>query len=376
MSTDSEQLTPSAPSLYQAMLSAKTFSPLKDEVIQSLLASRDLGLDHLTSNIMTDKFQAANKEIALYFKAVMAFLHAGRIVEANLLLDFIQAEFLQPDGDVVSPGLPPGEKSSNAEYNQYYGYINGWLCREGQRTGRMDIRRPAWDFYRKFQHPVNGGQVTGGSFKGDQTDITDFFSTANFGLTALELGDFDAAAKATKYIIRAVSLQPNIDKFFYLKQTSEGKFITDGFPEGHYKVYFLKTDQPDQLWFMLGFPLVLLAKMFQVDNNKVCKETADKILDFYDRCLEQKFGCLWSHKMALGTSYMAAVWKEYKGTERYVETCEKIVTELLKLQDKNGVFSYPGMTERDKMDQTAEVPTWWSEIAANLARAKYGNAQN
>jgi len=343
-----------------------------DEVISSLLASRDLGLAHLASTIMTDKFQASNMDIAFYFKAVMGFLHGGRVVEANILLDFIQASFLQPDGDVVSPGLGPGEKSSNGMYNQFYGYINGWLCREAMRTGRMDIHKPAWDFYRKFQHPLNGGQVTGGIFKGDETDITDIFSTANFGLTALEMGDFDAAAKATKYIIRAVSLQPNMDEFFYLKQTTEGELITEGFPEEQYKVYYLRTDQPDQLWFMLGYPLVLLAKMGQVDNNKVCKETADKILDFFDRCSDQRFASFWSHKIALGTSYMAAVWKD----ERYVKTSQKIVMELMKLQDQNGLFSYPGMTYRDQIDQTAEVSTWWSEIAANLARAKYSNAQN
>jgi len=37
------------------------------------------------------------------------------------------------------------------------------------------------------------------------------------GLTALELGDFEAAAKATKYIIGAVSQQPNINNVFYLR---------------------------------------------------------------------------------------------------------------------------------------------------------------
>ena len=135
--------------------------------------------------------------------------------------------------------------------------------------GRYGLQDQLWKYIRTLSHPTNGGEITSGPAEGEKA-ITDIFSTANHGITALEVGDMEEAKKCARYILDTIDMQDG-GSSFYLKRNAEGTLIKEGFDQGESVLYKIDSTVGEQLYFFIGFPMVFLAKLYQLNKDEKLK---------------------------------------------------------------------------------------------------------
>lgn len=176
----------------------------------------------------------------------------------------------------------------------------------------------------------------------------------------------DKATGAGDAIVKIYELQNDLEnRFVFRMWASSGKLITDKATcpaaDG---VCFLKRNGKDELFFMLGFPVIFLAKLYLATKVTKYLEIAKKFLDFALTCDDSLYTFYLSHKVAYGASLVARITKETK----YVTLAEKIADYLVSAQDANGVFDAGRMpVPDDQYDQVGEIGTWLREIYAELS---------
>ncbi|ELU11584.1 hypothetical protein CAPTEDRAFT_211858 [Capitella teleta] len=88
------------------------------------------GLDYITSHITeTGRYNepSAREDLWYYYKLPLTLSLGGRLRDANLVLNHIKCDFMQPDGDFRTS---PDVKSSIPGSLEYYQYTNSWIQAE------------------------------------------------------------------------------------------------------------------------------------------------------------------------------------------------------------------------------------------------------
>jgi hypothetical protein len=198
-------------------------------------------------------------DLACYYKSPYLFHLSGRTREASTsLLEFIRARFMRPDHDFVTSA---DHKSDNAAFTEYWAYPNGWLAMAAQRMGRFDIAYPAFDYLRSCHEPDRGGFRTSG-FSGRGDDGTDALTTAHLGLVSLYFGDVRRAEGAGRWLARLLALQPNLRAGPFLRRDRAGHLVRE-VPEDKAAFFVVRAREPDQAYFMIGYPIGFLAKLYE-----------------------------------------------------------------------------------------------------------------
>jgi hypothetical protein len=292
-------------------------------------------------------------DLVCYYKSPYLFQLAGRTRDANRLLSFIQRRFMRTDHDFATS---EGHKSDNAAFGEYWVYPNGWLVMAAQRMGRFDIAYPAFEYLRSCHEPTWGGFRTGGCAGSDEGG-TDVLTTAHLGLVCLYLGDIERAAGAGGWLARLLTMQPDLSSALFLRLDRSGELVCD-FPESVAASYVVRAHQPDQAYFMVGYPIAFLAKLYEATQNQAHLRAACSYLDYALSCEGNLRSCPTSHKVAWG----AAVLSGITGDPRGRELAAIIVEYLLDIQDPSGAWltDQPAHTT---FDQTAEIAIWLREIS-------------
>jgi hypothetical protein len=209
-------------------------------------------------------------------------------------------------------------------------------------------------------HPKHGGFTTNKPY-GQADNVVDVLSTAHLGLTALYFGDLEKANSAGELLQRFVSMQPDIKQGFYLRLNDAGKIITD-FPQQASIFFKVSALQPDQAYFMVGYPIAFLGKLYQATHDRRYLDAAKRYLDFAFNCHDDLRTCHFSHKIAWG----AAIVARLTGEQRFADLATDVADYLLNIQDTKGGWlqEQPAHTS---FDQTAEIAIWLRETAAELS---------
>lgn len=294
------------------------------------------------------------KELACYFKSPMLFLEANKPHSAEIILNYIQAEFMSTEGDFRTS---PNTKSVNGAYIEYWSYTNGWIIRAANRLGRTDITHPAYNYLQAYNLGEDAGFLT--NDVKTQTGVTDVLTTAHHGLINLEMGNMDVAMSAGNYLCRAISKQPNLAQGFYLRFDEKGEVITQ-FPQEKTIFNFVSTIEPNQLHFMIGYPAAYLAMLYDKTKNEDFLNASKAYLDFSLSCNEQIYQCNFSHKTAWAASLIYAC----TGEKKYLHIIERISDYFIANQSKNGMWFSDDINS--SYDQSAEIACWFLDIVKNI----------
>ena len=121
----------------------------------------------------------------------------------------------------------------------------------------------------------------------------------------------------------------------------------------------VSATEPEQAYFMIGYPIAFLGKLYRATTNSEYLAAALNYLDFAMGCHSSIRAFHFSHKVAWGAAIIAGITKEGK----YTAFAEKIVDHLLDIQDADGAWlkNEPAHTT---FDQTAEIAIWLREISS------------
>jgi hypothetical protein len=263
---------------------------------------------------------------------------------------------LRKNGDFTTQG---DRKSENGAFREYWAYTNGWIVIAAQKMGRFDVAYPAYYYLNSFYHPNLGGFTTNKPY-GQEKNIVDVLTTAHLGLVALYFGDLEKAQSAGRLLQKFIDVQPDSQSRFYLRINDEGEILTQ-FPKQASIFFEVSTNQPNQAYFMIGYPIAFLGKLYLATGDDAYLKTAKNYLEFALSCHESIRSFHFSHKVAWGAALIAKITSEPK----YVELSTNIVNYLLSIQDSEGVWLKEEPIHTS-FDQTAEIAIWLKEISAEL----------
>lgn len=330
---------------------------MERQILEKYKQSADRAVKWLVLQLKSDDSYGSNiNDLASYYKSPYLFSLSGKLEKANRMLNHIKKKFMRKNGDFTTSSEM---KSENGAFVEYWAYMNAWITLAAQKMGRFDIAYPAHRYLKSFYHPKPGGFTTNQPY-GQANNVVDIFSTAHLGLTSLYFGDLEVARAAGNLLQSSWSLQPHKKSECYLRLTPEGKLITD-FPADAAIFFVVSAKQPHQAYFMIGYPIAFLGKLYQATGEARYLNTARDYLDFALTCHDNIRSFHFSHKVAWGAAIIANLTKETK----YLELATDIADYLLSIQESSGAWltDQPAHTS---FDQTAEIAIWLKEISAEL----------
>ncbi len=163
--------------------------------------------------------------------------------------------------------------------------------------------------------------------------MVDVLTTAHLGLTALYFGDLEKATSAGKLLQKFSALQPDVTQGFYLRISDAVNIITD-FPQAVGVFFQVSAIQPNQAYFMIGYPIAFLGNLYQATQNAQYMAAAKEYLNFASTCQNHLYTCYFSHKVAWG----AAIIANLTGERCFADLAVRIADYLLSIQGANGAW--------------------------------------
>ena len=133
------------------------------------------------------------------------------------------------------------------------------------------------------------------------------------------------------------------------------------YPDDQAGFYHVSRTEPNQLHFMLGYPVFFLYFLCQATGDDQYLATAEKILSFQLKCDASMYAFFLSHKAAFG----AGLIFKATGKVEYKDMCHKIVSHLLTQQAGDGYF-VENLPLLARFDQSAEIAVWFQELASRV----------
>jgi hypothetical protein len=226
---------------------------------------------------------------------------------------------MRPDGDFSTDDVA---KSANAAFDEYWAYPNGWIAMGAQRMGRFDVSYPAFAYLHSFSHSEQGGFCTGRPGRSGQ-DGTDALTTAHLGLLCLSFGALERAIGAGRWLARLLELQPDPHESLYLRMDAEGRIVRD-FPEAVAAFHVVRAHQGDQAYFMIGYPMAFLGRLYQATGDRAPLDAARGYFDVARECGDELCASHLSHKVGWGAAVLTGITGEERCAElaaRSPSTC-------------------------------------------------------
>ena len=330
---------------------------MPSQIVKKCKSSADAAVHWLLRRLQDDgSYGPGINDLACFYKSPYLFYISGEIGAARRTLRYIERSFMQKNGDFKTS---EAIKSANGAFVEYWAYTNGWIALAAQKMGCFDIAYPAYRYLQSFYHAKNGGFTTLGPYR-EANNTVDVLTTAHLGLTALYFGEIEKAIRAGKLLQLCFAVQPDVSSGFYLRMNDTGDLITD-YAEDTAIFHHVSVLQPNQAYFMIGYPIAFLAKLFLATENTAYLDTASRYLDFAMCCHESIVSFHFSHKVAWGAAIVAGLTRKAE----YFNFSKSIVEYLLSIQDGSGGWLQDQPPDIS-FDQTAEIAIWLREIGSEI----------
>jgi hypothetical protein len=227
-------------------------------VLERVRAGRRAAVDWLTARVDDDGRPEQADVVNSWWRAPWALVVAGAPDVAAAMLGWAEREALQDDGD-----FRPGPFRQGIVRSPVYGLspvaIAAWLL------GRYGTANTVADCMRGYQDPDTGG-IREFRPEDGRPGLQDNLKTAQYGFSALVMGDRAASEGVATWLRRTYDLQPDLPHRYY--PTRDGsQLITDFAPsEALSRVVDLR--EPRQLYFHPGIAAAFLAGWAQQTGDE------------------------------------------------------------------------------------------------------------
>ena len=276
-----------------------------------------------------------------YHKQPYSWGLAGHEGAAHRLLTWVREATLQDEG---------GLRDYNGDV-----YKHAWLFLGAHRLGRFDVSYPVMTFLRSCQAPCGGFPHFAG-----QTEVRSL-PTGWMGIAALLFGKLDLARTIADCCISMLEQQPERTRFYY-QTTLQGDLVT---PDVRPDAPFVDCTQPEQCYWEIGLPWMLMGKLYQATGDAHYLRYASRFFDLKRECADDAFSFTGSGKSSLA----AAVHYQNTGDVRARDAVLAFLNRLLATQQPNGCWC---SKQRPAplliyLDHGAEFNVWIHETTAILA---------
>ncbi|WP_433334259.1 hypothetical protein [Spirillospora sp. CA-294931] len=290
-------------------------------------------------------------DLACHYKSPQLLAAAGHPSDARRVLDHIERRFMRSNGDFATEGTV---KSANPVFDEFRAYPNAWIAIAAHRMGRFGTAARAMGHLVRYHNLGNGG------FRTNLASGTDSLTTAHLGLASLYTGQVERAAAAGVHLAQLLAVQPDLKAGFYVRLDHRGRPVTE-FPGEAAPVHVVSATEPEQAYFMIGYPIAFLTLLAELTEDATCLETAHGYLDFVLSSGGNPRSCHHAHKVGWG----AALYARTTGDREAAGLASDIAGHLLATQSAEGHW-LPGEAPHTTYDQTAETALWLLEISASL----------
>jgi len=298
-----------------------------------------------------------------YYKSVWALAAGGRLHEANLVASYVEKNFHLRNGDFSG-----GKVRSSIEWFQrrYYAYLNTWFIIGSQKIGRFDLSLRSVDYIISYFDPKTGGFCNEKPYP-HGAYLEDSQSASYCGHACLHVGRLEEAKKSGAFLIRLLKSQPPRVHGFYTSINERGHLIREYEKED--EIYrFMDFDKKEQYYFMVGFPVIFLSKLYLATHDRIYLNAARAYFNITKGCRDDVYASPPSGKLGFGSTILHGITHD----ESVGLAARKEVEFLLEHQEKDGSWRhFPGfhlygngepISDIARVDITAEFCTWLSEI--------------
>ena len=298
-------------------------------------------------------------DLAAYYKSTYLYFISGELEKCHLVLEYIKNNFLRNNGDFQTEA---GLKSANKDYqNTWWAYPNTWVVLASQKIGRWDLAYPGYQYLKQYKQNGIAGYNT--ARIDTQTEIeVENIATSAMALLAMYFGELKEAEALGDTLVKFMVDQPSPQTGIYLRMDKHGKLITK-FDADRASASFLDATKPEQYFFMAGYPMGVLALLYEATNNQKYLQGAQSYFDFARNCVGVH-DYFFSHKVGWGASLLFRITKDRK----YADLAFAICDHLVSIQSDNGQW-LSSMEPVYSFDQTAECAIWLREISSSLMLA-------
>src|SRR6202035_1636107 len=316
------------------------------------------------------RFRGAERELARYYKSLIAFAVCGRIEAGARSLRQVREELNQA-GELASNH---GAKTAISRMaRNLANYMDGWVAIGAWLLTDYALAEIICARLERDQSPDYGGVLTGPSkWSGDER--YDLSTTASCGRAFLITGHRQAARSAGEFLVAALAHQS--DPATGLDLSFDRRWKVMRVPESDEITYFRfdLTKRGEKVWFP-AFSSAFLAELWQVSGERRFLDAAEEYFAFIARSPEFVGGTIANGKSGWAAGLLATA----TGKADYAMALDMIVPNVLARQMPDGEFAESPATARPaaepqpaaaetpatrgrRLERTAEFTTWVAEV--------------
>lgn len=310
-------------------------------------SSAQKGAQWLLDRLQPDGSIVGGAHLNAYYKLPCALAAAGHPVEAEQVLDYVTARFLQPGGDLDGEGVP--------WFDQFRIYPHAWLAYTAASRGRWELVRPLLAYLVRAHHPDSGAFAA----RADHTE--EIMTTAMAGIASLWCGRIDLARGVAEWLERIWVAQPDIRRGLY-HVWHPGKGLAIHFPEDKQVWFQVDAERPKQWYFQYGISAALLSQLTAATGEMRWLGLAQQYLHASQYCQPDVYRTAQAGKIGWG-----AAWT-YRLTQapEDAQLARTVVDGLLALQAADGSWNEPAYDTHTCIDVTAEMTALQAAIGMVL----------
>ncbi|MEM2864470.1 MAG: hypothetical protein QXR65_04300 [Candidatus Bathyarchaeia archaeon] len=200
------------------------------------------------------------------YKAVAALAYAGKVVEANRLLNWLRDKALIRPGEFKLTFNPESSDGAGTAF-----YPNAWIMLGSLKLMRFDVASvEAMDGLSRYQVGCGGFMST---LEGGRVDI---LNTAMGGWISLYYGRIAQAERAGQLLRRMAELQPEPGKLYYVYDCWSDDLLR-AIPENRWMTHVVDTSKPEQHFYHSGIAMVLLSDLYKATGKTGYLEAAEEV---------------------------------------------------------------------------------------------------
>ena len=290
---------------------------------QSVKQAEHWLLEHLQED---GSFKPNIHDLCAYHKAPFAFFQAGQIDAAHRVLAYIKQQFEQKPGFYATS---MDSVTTDTFLKEFPCVPQAWIAMSAQMMGQFDISFQTLHYLRHFYHAEVGAFATLSPIAEGAANEVDVYTTAQLGLMSLYFGDLNKAKRAGNFLIRCLSIQPDIHNSFYLHLNEEGRFMT-AFSNEEASFSHISVHQTNEGDFILGLIMLFLGKLYIATQDQSYLSNARAYLGFLRGCDSAILGKDATPMIARGVTSIATITKDeaildiaFKTTDAAIENFSK-----------------------------------------------------